>query len=203
MEMSAQASADAKRADRDRDDAGASRTIARPPMTRTRELALWRRHKGRLDVPLAFAFASAALYLGLSRPLIVVEKAFFFTNEYSVWKGILSLWRDGELLLAAIVFFFSFVFPIAKLALLVAIWFVPLSPKRRDAWLHQLENLGRWSMLDVFAVAILIVATKLGPLAQVDAQPGVYWFCVAILLSMFATSQVRRLAKRAGIARTS
>ena len=39
----------------------------------------------------------------------------------------------------------------------------------------------------VFAVAILIVATKLGPLAQVDRQPSVQWFCVAILLLMVAT----------------
>ena len=167
------------------------------PHRASRTSALWRLHKRRVDVPLAFAFASVALFLGLKLPLIVVEKAFFFTNEYSVWQGIVSLWNDGELLLAAVVFFFSFVFPIAKLALLIAIWFVPLSRARREVWLRHLENLGRWSMLDVFAVAILIVATKLGPLAQVDPQPGVQWFCAAILVSMFATSQVRRLAERA------
>jgi paraquat-inducible protein A len=163
---------------------------------RARRSALFSKHKRRFDVPLALVLASVALYFGLSTPLIRVEKALFFTNEYSVWSGIVGLWNDRELLLAAVVFFFSFVFPIAKLALLAWIWFAPLAEARRARWVHYLENLGRWSMLDVFAVAILIVATKLGPLASVYPQPGVTWFCAAILLSMAATWQVRRLATR-------
>lgn len=165
-------------------------------MTRQRPPALGRLHKRRIDLPIAFVVAAVCLYFGLSEPLIHVEKAVFFTNEYSVWSGIVSLWNDGQWLLAAVVFFFSFVFPIAKLALLAWIWFASVTAARRRRLLELLENLGRWSMLDVFAVAILIVATKLGPIAHVDALPGVYWFCAAILLSMLATWQVRRLAER-------
>jgi paraquat-inducible protein A len=148
-------------------------------------------------VPILFAIAAAGLAVGLSRPLIQVEKAIFLENEYSVWTGVVGLAEDGEWLLAGVVFFFSFVFPIVKLAMLVWIWFAPQARARRDLWLRRLEELGRWSMLDVFAVAILIVATKLGPLAQVNARPGVYWFCAAILASMLATIRVRQLAERA------
>lgn len=105
-----------------------------------------------------------------------MEKAFFLENDYSIWSGVTGLWEDGELFLAAVVFFFSFVFPILKLLLLAWIWFGRMGLERRTRAVHALEELGRWSMLDVFAVAILIVATKLGPLAQVYPQPGVYWF---------------------------
>jgi len=52
-------------------------------------------------------------------------------------------------------------------------------------------------MLDVFAVAILIVAVKLGPLARVRAENGVYIFCLAILLSMVTTMYVGWLAQKA------
>ena len=47
------------------------------------------------------------------------------------------------MLLAAVVFFFSFVFPIAKLALLAWIWFALLERARRHWLVHEIENLGR------------------------------------------------------------
>jgi len=51
-------------------------------------------------------------------------------------------------------------------------------------------------MLDVFVVAIMIVLVKLGPLANVTAQQGVYFFCAAIVASMLSTMYVTRLARR-------
>jgi len=158
--------------------------------TASRPLAV--HHRRRYDVPILLAAASLALYFGLSTPLIRVEKAFFLETEYSVWTGIVGLWEDDEFLLATVVFFFSFVFPILKLLVLIWIWFRPMTSVVRTIWLHRLEALGRWSMLDVFVVSILIVATKL----RVYALHGIYWFCGAILLSMVATIVVRRLAGR-------
>ena len=60
--------------------------------------------------------------------------------------------------------------------------------------LHWLGILGKWSMLDVFVVAILIVLVKIGPLAKVEAQRGLYWFAGAILLSMITSMYVDSLA---------
>jgi paraquat-inducible protein A len=162
-------------------------------MTRVGALLTWLR---ALELPALIALASVCLYFGIRTPLITVEKAFFLENDYSIWSGIVGLWKDGEWFLAALVFFFSFVFPILKLALLAWITFGRLGAPLRTRALHMLEELGRWSMLDVFAVAILIVATKLGPLAQVDPQPGVYWFAAAVLGSMVATRRVRQRAFR-------
>ena len=59
-----------------------------------------------------------------------------------------------------------------------------------------LEAVGHWSMLDVFVVAILIVLVKLGPLAKVQPQQGVYWFAVAIFLSMVTSMYVDSLAQK-------
>ncbi len=49
-------------------------------------------------------------------------------------------------------------------------------------------------MLDVFVVAILIVLVKLGPLAKIEPQPGLYWFSAAILVSMITSMYVDSLA---------
>ena len=125
-----------------------------------------------------------------------VEKMVLWKNEYSVIQGVNSLWEQGQITLAVIVFFFSIVFPIIKLSALALIWSVPLPEQKRQVVLYWLGLLGKWSMLDVFVVAILIVLVKLGPLAKIEAQRGVYWFAAAIVLSMITSMYVERLAKK-------
>ena len=54
---------------------------------------------------------------------------------------------------------------------------------------------GKWSMLDVFVVAVLVVAVKLGTLASVEMRYGLYFFSAAVLLTMFVTARVVRLTE--------
>jgi paraquat-inducible protein A len=85
---------------------------------------------------------------------------------------------------------------VIKFVALSVIWAIRLPEKRREKMLHWLGILGKWSMLDVLVVAILIVLVKLGPLAKVEPQKGVYVFALAILLSMITTMYVEYLAKK-------
>ena len=62
--------------------------------------------------------------------------------------------------------------------------------------LHWLGLLGKWSMLDVFIVAIMIVLVKLGPLARVEPRSGVYVFAAAIGMSMLTTMYIDHLARQ-------
>ncbi|MBI3616591.1 MAG: paraquat-inducible protein A [Candidatus Omnitrophica bacterium] len=152
------------------------------------------------EVLLLLIAATAALVMGLSLPLVKVEKLLLVkraTSIYSVYTGVVSLWKQGEYFLAGVIFFFSIIFPFMKIASLSVIWFFRMADSQRKSLLQWLEGLGRWSMLDVFIVSILIVAVKLKPLVSVEAKPGVYIFALAILLSMIATMWVDRLAKRA------
>jgi paraquat-inducible protein A len=158
--------------------------------------SLRHRYPWRFEVPTLILLSFGLLMMGLSRPLMRVEKMTFWKNEYSVMQGVHSLWEQQQFALASILFFFSIVFPSVKLGVLAMIWFVPLPEQKRQAALHWLGLLGKWSMLDVFAVAILIVLVKLGPLAKIEAQRGLYWFATAIVLSMLTSMYVERLAKK-------
>ncbi len=153
--------------------------------------ALVREHRRRIDIPVLLAGCAVALWLGLSEPVITVDRLIFGKVPYTVWGGVKGLWEDKDRALAVIVFLFSFVTPIAKLALLGWLWFLPTRPSLRQRLLEAMEAVGRWSMLDVFAVAILIVANKM----QVAAERGIYWFCAAILASMVLATLVRRAAR--------
>ena len=141
--------------------------------------------------------ATVLLALGLYLPLMHIEKLLFWDNSYSVVTGVFGLAEDKQYVLATLVFFWSVVFPIAKLALLHWLWFGRTDKDQRASVLRWLDKLGKWSMLDVYIVAVLIVAVKLGPLAEVTVEPGLYVFGGAVLLSMLVGARIEKLARRA------
>lgn len=108
------------------------------------------------------------------------------------------LWLDGTPILAAIVFIFSMVFPIAKLLALSLLWMRrrqrPVS-HRAVLWI---ELLGKWSMLDVFIIGVFVGSIRLEfigglQLAKGTSQAGIVVFAAAIVLSMVSTLLVGRL----------
>jgi paraquat-inducible protein A len=153
-------------------------------------------HPRHFGTPALLVLASGLLAVGLFLPLLHVEKMLFWENSFSVVTGVFGLAEDGQYVLAAVVFFWSVVFPIAKLALLYWLWFGRTDKDQRANVLKWLDKLGKWSMLDVYIVAVLIVAVKLGPLATVKVLPGLYVFGSAVLLSMLVGARIEKLARR-------
>ncbi|MHB1156856.1 MAG: paraquat-inducible protein A [Phycisphaerales bacterium] len=153
-------------------------------------------HPRRLDVPLLLLAAAGLLAAGLSQPTLQLTKIVFFTDTYSIWRGIVELWTHSHQILAAIIFFFSIVFPIGKLVALSVLWTAPLGELWRRRLLTGLAILGKWSMLDVFVVASLIVLIKSKDLADANAGPGIYLFAGAVVLSMIVAEMIEHLAKR-------
>ncbi len=149
----------------------------------------------RFDIAMLLIASSATLCAGLYLPVLTVRKI-WEKNTFTILSGIQNLYDERQFFLAFVVFFFSIVFPIVKLGALVAIWFFPMRVESRQRILYGLSVLGKWSMLDVFIVAVLIVSVKLGALASANAERGIYFFCISILLAMLATAFETRLAKK-------
>jgi paraquat-inducible protein A len=59
-----------------------------------------------------------------------------------------------------------------------------------------MHDYGRWSMLDVFVVALLIVTVKLGPIADVQVHFGLFAFCSAMLVTSYVTSRIVNLTTK-------
>lgn len=151
----------------------------------------------RLDIPVLIIACAGLLYWALTLPLFKVAKMVLWKSEYSVMRGVVELFNQEEYFLSLVLFFFSIMFPTLKLAALWALWQVKFTDESRRKILGWLEILGKWSMLDVFVVAILIVAVKLGPLANVEPEAGIYVFTVAILAAILTTTWVKRLTHKA------
>ncbi len=130
------------------------------------------------------------LLFGLFLPAFTVERFWIFGNEKSIISAIWSLVSGRDVLLGLIILLFSIVFPMAKLLLSLCIWGSPdQAPLTRRA-LRWAVLLGKWSMMDVFLVALVVAMLSLGLVAEVTAETGVYCFCVAILLGMWGAHRL-------------
>jgi paraquat-inducible protein A len=62
----------------------------------------------------------------------------------------------------------------------------PLSARQRIVMFRFIEWIGRWSMLDVFVIAILVALVNFGTLARVEADLGAMAFASVVILTMLA-----------------
>lgn len=110
----------------------------------------------------------------------------FKTQPYSLFSSVEMMWSGRLYVLAVLVVGFSVLFPFAKLGILAVVAAGRgIGPARRR-WLAAVERLGKWSMLDVFLVCLILTLTS-GQL-MVGAEPliGIPLFVVAIVLSMIS-----------------
>ena len=149
----------------------------------------------RVDILILIVSSAILLLAGLHLPVLTIRKL-WQVNTFSVISGIVNLWQGKYYILAFIIFFFSVIFPVAKLGTLFVIWTMRLEDYQRKWLLHGLGLLGKWSMLDVFVTAIIIVSIKLGVLASAKAEEGIYYFAASILLAMLVTSLESNLVNR-------
>lgn len=131
------------------------------------------------------------LAVGMVAPIITLNKFVLIENTFSIFSGSIELLKEEKYFLFFIITGFSIVLPLLKIAVL----FLLLTIKENKTvnlhkYLHWMHQLGKWSMLDVFVVAVLVVTVKLGVIASVEARYGIYAFTAAVLLTMYITSRV-------------
>lgn len=109
----------------------------------------------------------------------------------TIMSGIKELLLAGMWPLALLVFFASITVPVLKLLvltyLLVSVQFRSRwRPRERTVLYRLTESVGRWSMIDIFVIAILVALVKLGSLATIDAGPGAVAFGGVVVITMLA-----------------
>lgn len=130
----------------------------------------------------AFSFG-----LGLTLPIVTLDRLYFFTEQPSLLQIVSGLWRDGNVALALVVSLVSVAFPTAKLAWLQL---VVTGVTRRG--LGHLHALGRWSMMDVLVVALVVFGAKTSGFAAAIAEPGLWFFAAATLCAAAAAMLLER-----------
>ncbi len=122
---------------------------------------------------------------GVVLPMFTFSKLIVFNDTFSLLGGIINLLKEGEVFLFLIVFTFSIVGPTYKLKIIHDL--LRRNEKNKEMKLRSIKILavvGKWSMADVFVIAILVSTVKLGMLASVTVHIGIVFFGMSVLLSM-------------------
>ena len=138
----------------------------------------------------AIAIAALILYpFAITMPMLKVQQLGHHT-ESSILGGITALLADGQILVGLIVLLCSVVFPVTKLLSLAVLTIGGLGlPRRHRALTYKvIQWTGRWGMMDVLLVAILVAALKLGNMMEVTPGPAALAFATCVILSLLAAA---------------
>lgn len=142
--------------------------------------------------------AALLLLTGLLAPVITLSKFVLIENTFSVLSGVIELLQEGQIFLFLVITGFSVVLPVLKLWVLYGLASKhAVAQERVKKQLHWMHLYGKWSMLDVFVVAVMVVAVKLGAIADVEMRYGLYAFAASVLLTMFITARIVGLTSHA------
>ncbi len=138
----------------------------------------------------ALATAALILYpLAVTLPVMRIEQ-FGHHHEAGILGGTVALFASGEILLGLVLFVCSVLVPLAKLLALLVLSSGAgvLRHHHKALTYHLVEWTGRWGMLDVLLVAILVAALKIGDLVAVQPGPGATAFAGCVVLSLLAAA---------------
>ena len=141
--------------------------------------------------------SAISLVVGLSAPIIsvtvyqdlpAVGRAVIQFESLGIISSIDKLWISGNHIIAAVIFIFSLIVPITKTAAMGTIMAFPHA-SASSRLLKLFKAIGKWSMTDVFLVALIISVFSFSNMKSTDAFPqmGLYYFIAFVVLSMNAT----------------
>ena len=129
-----------------------------------------------LQRALALLFTAVILYIPANVLPIMTTEQLGRSIDSTIMGGVVLLWNLGSYPIAGIIFFASVMVPISKLLIMFALcWSVATrhtaAPRQRTVLYRVTEFIGKWSMIDVFVVAVLVALIRLGGILTI--QPGI------------------------------
>ncbi|MEA3275589.1 MAG: paraquat-inducible protein A [Pseudomonadota bacterium] len=152
---------------------------------------LHRRKPDSLQRTWALVIAAVLCYLPANLLPIMTVTSLGRTQSDTIMSGAIFLLSHGMWPLALVVFIASVLVPLLKLSVLI---YLLISVQMRSTWrprdrtrLYRVtEAVGRWSMVDIYVVTILVALVRLGNLATIEAEPGAVFFAAVVVVTMFA-----------------
>ncbi len=139
----------------------------------------------------ALVLAAIVFYIPANVLPITTVISFGKGQSDTIMSGVIYFINTGMWPIALVIFVASVFVPLVKLLLLS---FLLITVQRKSGWrrkdrtrLYRItEVIGRWSMVDIFVVTILVALVNLGALATIQAEPGAVFFCAVVVITMFA-----------------
>ena len=139
----------------------------------------------------ALLITAAILYIPANVLPIMTVNSFGKGQPDTIMSGVITLVENGMAPIAIVVFVASILVPTFKLVGIALLLYSvqrhqPMSARQRILMYRFIEWIGRWSMLDIFVIAILVAVVRFGSLASVEPGVGAVAFASVVILTMLA-----------------
>ena len=153
--------------------------------------ALHQRKPNSLNRTLALVIAAIVFYIPAMVLPVSVTTTFAGAQGDTIMSGVIYFIHSGAWYIALVIFVASIMVPILKILILI---YLLISVRRKSTWrpldstrLYRIvEFIGKWSMVDIYVITIMMALIKLGGLASFDAGPGAVFFGTMVVVTMFA-----------------
>ncbi len=155
--------------------------------------ALHRRKPNSLARTWALLITAGILYIPANVYPVMTVISFGKGAPDTILSGVKHLIEGGLWPVAILVFFASITVPVLKL---LGLGYLAYSVQRRSQWRPRdrtlmyriIEGVGRWSMIDIFMVSILVGLVKLGSVATIEPGVGAISFAAVVIITMIASA---------------
>lgn len=152
------------------------------------------RNEGSVQVTLALVMTAMLLYIPANTLPIMTTTVLGDSSDSTIAGGIILFLEHHSYFIALIIFTASLIIPIAKMSALLWLCFSVTSNRKQNR--HELalmyrmtEFIGKWSMIDVFVVAILVALVQLTGLMTIQPGIAISAFAGVVILTMIAAHQ--------------
>lgn len=150
------------------------------------------RKRDSLQYTWALTIAATLLYFPANMlPVLEVLSAVKGDQKSTIITGVIQFWQDGDYPVAIIIFTASIMIPVLKIMAIVWLCLAARHGRRpvSTTKLYRItEFIGRWSMVDVFVVAILVGVVQLGAVMSIHPGAGAVAFAGVVILTMLAAT---------------
>ena len=139
----------------------------------------------------ALVITSIIFYIPANMLPMMHVHTFAGTQSDTILSGVAYFMHSGAYLIGSVIFIASILVPITKLSILIYLLLSvqhnkPVDRHRRHRLFHLTEIIGKWSMVDVYVVAIMVALVHFGGLTQIEAGAGATFFLLVVILTMIA-----------------
>lgn len=144
-----------------------------------------------LSVTAVLLLLAIILYIPANLLPVMYTRTLLDDERDTIMSGVVVLFQTGSWPIAVIVFVASIVVPLLKILALALVLYTTWRGSaahllRRSELFRLVEFIGRWSMLDIYAVSLLVTLVQVQSFASIGVGPGAIAFTAVVILTMVA-----------------
>ena len=140
----------------------------------------------------ALLFAALIFYIPANLYPMMIFSTFGTNDPQTIISGVIYFLKNKEYFIGLVIFMASICIPLIKIFLLFWVYWTThfeskysyRSSLKRKKFFVFAESIGRWSMIDVFVVALLVALIQLNQISSISPGKGVIYFCLVVICTM-------------------